>query len=140
MKTILLLDDEVSLMKLMSHVLVRRGYVVWESSNAEEAIARFLDVKGQIDILVADVNLPSSTGIQVALLLRAELPTLRVILTSGYARSDWQGRDAADLERLGLDSLKILQKTVYASSAVELYPGIERSAICRCRNRMNPTT
>jgi CheY-like chemotaxis protein len=97
-------------MKLMSHVLVRRGYVVWESSNAEEAIARFLDVKGQIDILVADVNLPSSTGIQVALLLRAELPTLRVILTSGYARSDWQGRDAADLERLGLDSLKILQK------------------------------
>jgi CheY-like chemotaxis protein len=97
-------------MKLMSHVLVRRGYVVWESSNAEEAIARFLDVKGQIDLLVADVNLPSSTGIQVALLLRAELPTLRVILTSGYERSDWQGRDAADLERLGLDSLKILQK------------------------------
>ena len=74
MKTILLLDDEVSLMKLMSHVLVRRGFVVWESSNAEEAIARFLDVKGQIDLLVADVNLPSSTGIQVALLLRAELP------------------------------------------------------------------
>ena len=110
MKTILLLDDEVSLMKLMSHVLVRRGFVVWESSNAEEAIARFLDVKGQIDLLVADVNLPSSTGIQVALLLRAELPTLRVILTSGYERSDWQGRDAADLERLGLDSLKILQK------------------------------
>jgi len=97
-------------MKLMSHVLVRRGYVVWESSNAEEAITRFLDVKGQIDILVADVNLPSSTGIQVALLLRGELPTLRVILTSGYARCDWQGRDAADLERLGLDSLKILQK------------------------------
>ena len=110
MKTILLLDDEVSLMKLTSHVLVRRGFVVWESSNAEEAIARFLDVKGQIDLLVADVNLPSSTGIQVALLLRAELPTLRVILTSGYERSDWQGRDAADLERLGLDSLKILQK------------------------------
>jgi CheY-like chemotaxis protein len=109
-KTILLLDDEVSLMKLTSHVLVRRGFVVWESSNAEEAIARFLDVKGQIDLLVADVNLPSSTGIQVALLLRAELPTLRVILTSGYERSDWQGRDAADLERLGLDSLKILQK------------------------------
>jgi CheY-like chemotaxis protein len=97
-------------MKLMSHVLVRRGYVVWESSNAEEAITRFLDVKGQIDILVADVNLPSSTGIQVALLLRGELPTLRVILTSGYARCDWQGRDAADLERLGLDSLKILQE------------------------------
>ena len=47
MKTILLLDDEVSLMKLMSHVLVRRGFVVWESSNAEEAIARFLVSKAR---------------------------------------------------------------------------------------------
>lgn len=110
MKTILLLDDEVSLMKLMSHVLVRRGYIVLESSTAEDAIARFQDVAGQIDLFVADVNLPSSTGIQVALLLRVELPSLRVILTSGYPRSDWRGRDAADLEKLGSDSLIILQK------------------------------
>ena len=94
----------------MSRVLLRSGYLVLESINAADAIARFQHARGQIDLFVADVNLPSSTGIQVALLLRAELPTLRVILTSGYARSDWQGRDAADLERLGLDSLKILQK------------------------------
>jgi CheY-like chemotaxis protein len=105
-----LLDDELSLIKLLSHVLKRCGYIVLESSDAEEAIARFQDAKGQIDLFVADVNLPSSTGIQVALLLRVELPHLKVILTSGYARSDWKHQEAADLERLGSDSLIILQK------------------------------
>lgn len=110
MKTILLLDDEVSLMKLLSHVLKRRGYIVLESSSAEDAIARFQDAKGQIHLLVADVNLPSSTGVQVALLLRVEVPSLKVILTSGYPRSDWKHQEATDLERLGSDSLIILQK------------------------------
>ena len=109
MKTILLLDDEVSLMKLLSHVLKRRGYIVLESSSAEDAIARFQDAKGQIHLLVADVNLPSSTGVQVALLLRVEVPSLKVILTSGYPRSDWKHQEATDLERLGSDSLIILQ-------------------------------
>lgn len=110
MKTILLLDDEVSLMKLMSTLLVRRGYVVWECKSAKEAIARFQDVKGQVDVFVADVNLPESTGIQVAILLRGERPDLRVILMSGYPRSCWKGLDATDLGRLGSDSLFILEK------------------------------
>ncbi len=110
MKTILLLDDEVCLMKLMSQLLARCGYVVWESSSAEEAITRFQDVKGQLDLFVADVNLPESSGIQVALLLRGERPDLRVILMSGYPRSCWQGRDTTDLGRLGSDSLLILEK------------------------------
>jgi CheY-like chemotaxis protein len=109
-KTILVLDDEVSLMKLMSHLLLRRGYIVLESSNAEDAIVRFQDARGQIDLLVADVTLPTSTGIQVALMFRVEVPGLRIILTSGYPQSDWNGRDSADLERLGSDSLRILQK------------------------------
>jgi two-component system cell cycle sensor histidine kinase/response regulator CckA len=109
-KTILLLDDEVSMVKLMSRVLVRRGYSVLESSNTEGAIERFRDVRGQIDLFIADVNLPSSTGIQVALLLRAELPSLKVILMSGYPRSDWRRQDATDLEGLGSASLIILQK------------------------------
>ena len=89
---------------------MRHGYIVLESSNAEDAIARFQDARGQIDLLVADVILPSSTGIQVAMVFRVEVPSLRVILTSGYPQRDWNGRDSADLERLGSHSLKILQK------------------------------
>jgi CheY-like chemotaxis protein len=136
--TILLLDDEVSLMILMSHLLVRHGYIVLESSNAEDAIVRFQDARGQIDLLVADVILPTSTGIQVAMVFRVEVPSLRVILTSGHPQRDWNGRDSADLERLGSHSSENTPKAVYASSAVELHPRIERNATCRCRSRINP--
>jgi len=81
-----------------------------ESINAADAIARFQHARGQIDLFVADVNLPSSSGIQVALLLRVKLPSLKVILTSGYPRNDWKHRDEGDLERLDSNSLIILQK------------------------------
>jgi CheY-like chemotaxis protein len=110
MKTILLVEDELPLMKLLSTVLGRSGYAVKESTSAEEAIKRFLDANRQIDILVADVTLPESTGIQVAILLRAERPELRVILTSGYPADSWKAGDVADLKRLGAGSVIVLEK------------------------------
>ncbi|HXB72649.1 MAG TPA: response regulator [Candidatus Acidoferrales bacterium] len=111
MKTILVLEDEPSLVKLWRHALTLNGYVIWEATNAEDAIRRFLvDANRQIDVLLAGVTLPVSSGILVALVLRAEVPGLRVILTSGNPRAAWETRDAADLERLGPDSVIVLQK------------------------------
>jgi len=110
MKTILLLEDELPLMRLLGTVLGRSGYAVQESGCAEEAIQRFLDANRQIDVLVADVNLPESSGIQIAILLRAERPELKVILTSGYPSDAWKTGDVADLERLGTGSVIVLEK------------------------------
>ena len=110
MKTILLLEEESSLLKLWRRALTLNGYAIWEAANAEDAIRRFLDANRRIDLLLADVTLPASSGILVALLLRAEVPGLSVILTSGYPQTAWETRDAADLERLGPDSVLVLQK------------------------------
>ena len=110
MKTILLLEDESSLMKLLSQMLKRSGYKIWEAANADDAIRRFREASGRIDLLLADVTLPAISGIQVALWLRAEQPGLSVILTSGYPRTEWNARDAADFERLGMRSVMVVQK------------------------------
>ena len=111
MKTILVLEDEPSLVKLWRHALTLNGYAIWEAANAEDAIRRFLvDANRQIDLLLAGVTLPVSSGILVALLLRAEVPGLRVILTSGSPRTEWETQDTADLDRLGSDSVIVLQK------------------------------
>jgi CheY-like chemotaxis protein len=109
-KTILLLEDEPALLKLWRHALTLNGYAIWEAANAEDAIKRFLDANRQIDLLLADVTLPVSSGILVALLLRAEVPGLSVVLTSHHPLTTWKARDAADLERLGSDSVIVLQK------------------------------
>jgi CheY-like chemotaxis protein len=108
MQTLLLLDDEPAVIKLLRHVL--KQYNLIEAIGAEQALRLFIGHSGQIDLLLADVTLPTSSGIQVALLLRSETPDLPVILTSGYPVNDWCDRDLADLERLGSNSVSILQK------------------------------
>jgi len=108
--TILVLEDEPLLMKLMRSVLDRQGYAVLEAAGAEEAVLQFHDSGRQIDLLIADVGLPGVSGIQVALQLRSEVPDLRVILTSGYPPNAWSLRDSRHLLQLGVDSVSILLK------------------------------
>jgi len=107
-KTILVLEDHASVMMVLR--LMLESYNIIEASEAQQALVLFTDHGRKIDLLVADVTLPRSSGIQVALLLRTEIPTLPVILTSGYPLSAWSDRDSADLKRLGSTSLAILQK------------------------------
>ena len=108
MKTLLVLDDEPAVIKLLRHVL--KEYELIEATTAEQALRLFIGRDRQIDLLVADVSLPTSSGIQVALLLRLALPNLPVILTSGYPVSAWNDGDFADMERLGSRSVIIIQK------------------------------
>jgi DNA-binding response OmpR family regulator len=107
LKTILILEDEPLLMKLLRHLL--KQYTVLEATNAEEALRRFNENNRTIGLLITDVTLPKSSGIQVALLLRSELSRLPVILTSGYSAMVWSDQDSSDLARIGSDSVTILQ-------------------------------
>lgn len=108
MKTLLVLEDEPVLMMLLRHLL--KPYRLIEAATAEQALRLFNENRRRIDLLLADVSLPASSGIQVALLLRSKIPSLPVILTSGYPVSVWASRDAADLEQLGARSVEIIQK------------------------------
>ena len=92
-------------MKFLVHVL--SPYTVLEATTSNQALRLFADHARQIDVLVADVTLPTSSGIQVARLFRLEIPDLPVILTSGYPLSK---RDSPGLERLGSTSVVILPK------------------------------
>lgn len=111
-KTILVLEDESSLMGLLRHMLNQHHII--EATTAEEALRLFKFHGRQVDLLLADVTLPTSSGVQVALLLRTELPDLPVLLTSGYPVNDWSNRDSADLKRLGARSVTILEKPFHA--------------------------
>jgi len=108
MKTLLVVEDEPAVMKLLRHML--QEYNLVEATCAEEALLSFIDLNYRVDLLVADLTLPRMSGIQVALHVRSKLPALPVILTSGYPVNGWSSQDTADLLRLGSHSLAILQK------------------------------
>jgi CheY-like chemotaxis protein len=129
-KTILVLEDHSAVMKIMR--LMLKEYSIIETTSAEEALRLFIDHDQQIDLLVADVTLPTSSGIEVALLLRTKLRHLPVILTSGYPVSGLSGRKSADLKRLGSNSVAIIQKPFQAeelSGAVRELIGIAPSEV-----------
>jgi CheY-like chemotaxis protein len=108
MKTILVLEDELIIIKLLRHSLQK--YRVLEAATADEALALFDANDRHIDLLLADLTLPTSSGLRVAFYLRAELRDLPVIVTSGNPVENWTPHDQDDLARLGPDTVAILQK------------------------------
>ncbi len=108
MNTILILEADFTVVKFIRHVL--NDYAVLDTTTAVDALRKFREHQRDIGLLIADVTSPVLSGIQVALLLKIENPNLSVILTSGYPVSGWSDQDSADLERLGADSVAVLQK------------------------------
>ena len=83
-ETVLLVEDEPLVGRLAERVLTQAGYTVVYASNGLEARSVFSEHKGAVDILVTDVVMPRMGGPQLAGLLRAEQPDLRVLFLSGY--------------------------------------------------------
>jgi DNA-binding NtrC family response regulator len=132
MKTLLVLEDEPTLMKFMRHALVQHNLL--EAGNQEEALQLFADNGRHVDLLLTDATLPTGAGLRVAFFLRAEIPTLPVILTSEYPVGSWNARASIELHRLGKKSVRFIQKPFQAEALSNLVhellgtspPGAER--------------
>jgi DNA-binding response OmpR family regulator len=78
--TILLVDDEDSVQKLLAYPLEREGFRVLQARDGEEALERF--AAEQIDLVVLDVMLPKLDGLEVCKRLRAESEVPIIMLTA----------------------------------------------------------
>ena len=87
-ETILIVDDEPALIRLVSRVLERKGYATLVASDGDEAIAEFEKHKDTIDGVILDVVIPSGGGGAVLAHLAAARPDLMVILSSGDEPND----------------------------------------------------
>jgi len=89
--TILVTDDDPRILRLMTQVLRRAGYEVLEASTGKECLEA---VKAHHpDILLLDVMLPDTTGIELCRQIKADesLESIFVILFSGVqVSSDYQ--------------------------------------------------
>jgi PAS domain S-box-containing protein len=84
-ETILVVEDEDAVARLVERVLTRAGYRVLAARDGAAALA-LADAppRGRIDLLLADVVLPGMDGGQLAERLKATHPETRVLFTSGY--------------------------------------------------------
>jgi DNA-binding response OmpR family regulator len=78
--TILLVDDEDSVQKLLSYPLERDGFRVLAAKDGEEALAKF--AAEPVDLVVLDLMLPRLDGLEVCKRLRAQSTVPIIMLTA----------------------------------------------------------
>jgi DNA-binding response OmpR family regulator len=78
--TILLVDDEDAVQKLLTYPLEREGFRVMQARDGEEALQRFGTER--IDLVVLDLMLPKLDGLEVCRRLRAQSTVPIIMLTA----------------------------------------------------------
>lgn len=112
--TILLVEDEARVRKVMAHVLSAEGYTVLESATAEHALAHPGPCLSKLSVLITDVMLPGRTGRDLARDLKNRVPGIKTILVSGY------GENVALLGTEKSDEVRYLPKPFSASSLLSV--------------------
>ena len=79
-QTILLVDDEDAVQKLLAYPLERDGFRVIQARDGDEALDRF--GSEEVDLVVLDIMLPRLDGLEVCRRLRAQSSVPIIMLTA----------------------------------------------------------
>jgi nitrogen-specific signal transduction histidine kinase/CheY-like chemotaxis protein len=83
-ETILLVEDEEPVRRLLAYILRHRGYKVLDAAGGEEALALFAQHGDSIHLLLTDMVMPKMSGRELCERLHALRPGLKVVFMSGY--------------------------------------------------------
>jgi len=84
-ETILVAEDEAGVRELACQFLRVKGYTVLEAEGGLDALAISLRHAGPIHLLLSDMVMPSMSGGELAVQLKATRPDMRVAFMSGYS-------------------------------------------------------
>ena len=83
-ETVLVVEDETSILKLAQMILEGMGYRVLTASTPGAAVALAQKQAGDIHLLITDVVMPEMNGRELAETLQTPHPKLKVLFMSGY--------------------------------------------------------
>lgn len=84
MKTVLVVDDEPDILRLVETVLTRAGHKVVTASNGERALEKVRKMSSSPDLLLTDVVMPGLSGPMIAEQLREQFPALKILFISAF--------------------------------------------------------
>ena len=83
-KTILVVDDQETILSSVSAFLNAGKYNVITANSGELALQKSKDYKGDIHLLLTDFQMPEMDGIQLATAMCVDRPQLKVLMMSGF--------------------------------------------------------
>ena len=119
--SVLLVDDEDLVRRVLSSVLRGAGYTTYEARNGREALAWLTDSKNHADVVLLDLTMPELSGRETLAQIRECWPNQVVVLMSGYSE------DAIPLSDRG--STGFLQKPFVVREVRDaIFHALDRSA------------
>ena len=82
-RELLVVDDEPQLQQMLRVFFAQRGFRVNTASTAHEALAQLDRVKA--DVILLDLRLPDSSGLDVLSIVKSKFPDVRVVVISGLS-------------------------------------------------------
>jgi two-component system, cell cycle sensor histidine kinase and response regulator CckA len=90
---ILVVDDEAAVRSLITNVLRRAGYQVFDAANGEDAVEKLKGRAGPIHLLLTDCVMPGMSGVELAAAARKHGWAATVLVISGYVSSQVAAED-----------------------------------------------
>jgi PAS domain S-box-containing protein len=91
-ETILLADDEETVLEVTKEILESLGYKVLSAHGGQEAINVYKTDGSKIDLIILDMIMPGMGGGEAFEILKGMNPDVRIILSSGYS-ADGQAKE-----------------------------------------------
>ena len=86
---VLVIDDEPFILEYVRKVLHQAGYATFLAENADQALARFEERKGEIDLVLTDIVMPDSIdGLELAARIHQIEPTVPILFITGAIPQD----------------------------------------------------
>jgi DNA-binding response OmpR family regulator len=119
MPTVLLVEDDPDLLVLLGEALAERGLKVRRAEGGRTAQRILAREAGQIDVLVADVNLgASASGFDLARRARRLNPRIEVVYITGHA---------LDVDRFGVGGGVLVPKPFDVIHLIDVIDALARS-------------
>ncbi len=83
-ETLLIVEDDLDVRKMMTKILQSHGYATMEAADGDEAVSVYREHQGAIDLVLLDVVMPGKNGKEVFDEIVAINPLVKAIFVSGY--------------------------------------------------------
>lgn len=82
--SILIVDDEPQILKLLASFLRRGAYQTLEARSGESALTQLKAIGGNVAAVIVDIHMPGMSGFEVAAAIRSDYPTVPILLTCSH--------------------------------------------------------
>ena len=90
--TVLLVDDEETLLETLETLLVRNGFKIILARDGLEAVNLFVEHAAEISLVLIDLGLPRMSGWEAFQKIKAHSPAVRVIVMSGHLEANLKAK------------------------------------------------